>query len=116
MKKIFNLVRMAFPGSFAAALLLTGCVAPKGAEQHRTAPVYDTTEQIKAMLPCKAKVIERAPCCVYLKTADGNGFYLGSPRSEADVGRFLNVLKDGQNYSFPDAFLKYQKNQQGAAP
>src|ERR1700704_6198815 len=53
MNKIFNLVRMAFPGSFAAALLLAGCATPKDTEEHRTAPVYDTAEQIKAMLPCK---------------------------------------------------------------
>jgi hypothetical protein len=116
MKRIFNLVGMAFPGTFAAALLLTGCVAPKDAEHHQTAPVYDTAEQIRAMLPCKARVIERAPCYVYLKTTDGHGIYLGSPGSEAVVGRFLGVLKEGQSYNFPDAFLKYQKTQQGNEP
>ena len=113
MNKIFNLVRMGFPGSVAAALLLAGCATPKHTEQHRTAPVYDTAEQIKTMPACKARVIERAPCYVYLKTVDGKEFYLGSPGRETDVARFLGVLKDGQSYNFPDAFLKYQRNQQG---
>ena len=44
------------------------------------------------MPPCKAVVVQRAPCFVYLRTPDGKGFYIGSPGSKADVGRFL----DGQ--------------------
>jgi len=99
-------------------MLLVGCAAKKNTQQHgRTpGPVYETAEQIKAMPPCHAKVVQRAPCFVYLKTAEGEGFYLGSPGSKADVGRFLGVLEDGQSYDFPEAFLRYYMNQQGTEP
>jgi hypothetical protein len=72
-------------------------------------PVYDTAEAIRAMPRCKGVVVERRPCYVYLKTAGGNEFYIGSPGSKADVGRFLDELKDGRSYKFPGAFLKYEK-------
>lgn len=74
-------------------------------------PVYETGEEIKLMAPCKATVVQRGPCFVYLRAADGKGFYLGSPASKADVSRFLGILKDGQIYTFPDAFLEYQEQQ-----
>jgi hypothetical protein len=116
MKKTLGPTRLPILGILAAAMLLTGCITPKNTEHYRTAPVYDTAVQIKAMPPCKARVVQRAPCHVYLKTSDGNGFYLGGPGSEADVGRFLRVLKDGQRYDFPDAFLKFEENHQATQP
>ena len=118
MKKTLELTRLAFLSTLAAAMLLTGCAAQKDTRQLGKAPgpVYESAEQIKAMPPCKAKVVERGPCYVSLKATDGRRFCLGSPGSKADVGRFLGVLKDGQRYDFPDAFLEYQKNQPGTEP
>jgi len=118
MKKTLELTSLAFLGTLAAAMLLTGCATLKDTQQPGKAPgpIYETAEQIKAMPPCKAQVVQRAPCFVCLKTTDGKGFHLGSPGSKADVGRFLGVLKDGQRYDFPDAFLEYQKNQPGTEP
>jgi hypothetical protein len=72
-------------------------------------PVYDTPEKILAMTRCQATVVQRGPCFVYLKTADGKGFYIGSPGSTAEVGHFFVVLKDGHTYAFPEAFVEYQK-------
>jgi hypothetical protein len=95
-----------------AGIILTGCAAQKEniqAGQAPGGPVYDTTELILDMPPCKAKVVERGPCFVYLRAADGNGFYIGIPAAGAEVVDFLHVLKDGQTYKFPDTFQKYQE-------
>jgi hypothetical protein len=118
MKKTLGLTRMAVLGTLATAILLIGCAAQKDARQPGKAPdpVYETAEQIKAMPPCKARVVQRAPCFVYLKTTDGRGFYIGSPGSKADVGRFLGFLKDGERYNLPEAYLTYEKNRQLAEP
>jgi hypothetical protein len=118
MKKTLHLTGLAFLGTLAAAMLLTGCAAEKATQEHGKAPgpVYETAEEIKAMPPCEAKIVRRSPCSVCLRTAGGKGFYLGSPGSKADVGRFLAALKDGQTYDFPDVFLKYQGNQKGTEP
>ena len=120
MKKTLEATTLSFLGMLAAAMLLTGCAAQKDSEQHTQqlgqAPglVYDTAELIKAMRPCKAKVVQRAPCFVYLSTADGKGFYIGSPAPDPEVASFLDVLKDGRTYKFPEAFLKYQKQRRPA--
>jgi hypothetical protein len=96
----------------AANLLFVSCAAhnhnpplasPPG-------PIYETAEQIKAMPFCRAKVVDRGPCFVSLRTAGGKGFYLGSPNSNPDVTLFLETLKDGKTYVLPDAFLQYQKH------
>ena len=113
MKKTLAFTPRAFLVSLAATMLLVGCVPHKGTKQFDGAPgpVYETAELIKTMPHCKAKVVQRGPCFLYLTTADGKGFYLGSPGSQADVGLFLDTLKDGHRYVFPDAFLQYQKHQ-----
>ena len=118
MMKILSLAKLAFLCIFAVAMLLTGCASQQGTKQPGAAPdsVYETSEQIKAMPPCKARVVHRAPCSVYLETKDGKGLYFGSPGSKADVSRFLGFLKDGQSYDLPGAFLKYQKNLQPTEP
>ncbi len=118
MKKTDELTRLAFLGSLAAAMLLGGCATQQDTPQVGTAPpsVYETAEQIKAMPPCKVTVLERGPCYVFLKAMDGKGFYLGSPASKAEVERFLAVLKDGQQYDFPDTFVEYQERQRRTEP
>lgn len=77
-------------------------------------PVYETVEEIQAMIPCEGVVAQRGPCFVYLSTTGGRGFYVGSPGSNAEVGNFLAVLKDGRAYKFPETFLKYQEQQRQA--
>jgi hypothetical protein len=77
-------------------------------------PVYDTAEQIQTMPACKAVLVERGPCYVRLRTADGNGFFIGSPAACADVVQFLKVLKDGRTYKFPETFQKYQEQRRPA--
>lgn len=103
-----TLTRLVFPITLAAALLCTGCAAQKDTRQLGKAlgPVYETAEQIKAMPRCKARVVERGPCYVHLETADGKGFYLGSPGSNGDVIRFVAVLNEGQYCEFPHALVE----------
>jgi hypothetical protein len=111
MKKALEIARWGLPMAIAAVVWLTGCATHKPGSPLRKeqAPVYDTAEQIQTMPACKAVVVERGPCYVYLGTADGNGFFIGSPAAGADVVRFLEVLKDGRTYKFPDTFQKYQE-------
>jgi hypothetical protein len=108
-KRIFT--GMFFLGVLAAAIWLTGCVARQNTRTlgNPPGPVYETAGEILAMPPCKGVVVERAPCYVCLRTADGKGFYIGSPGSNEEVTRFLQELKDGRTYKFPDVFVKYQK-------
>jgi len=101
----------AFPLGLAAALLLAGCASHQDVHLigNGPGPVYDTAEKIQAMPPCKGKVVERGPCFVYLRTADGSGFYIGSPAIGLEIGHFLHALKDGKRYKFPETFQKYQE-------
>jgi hypothetical protein len=119
MKLRRELAGLAWPVALAAALLLIGCTARKSSYPlaETPGPVYDTAEQVRGMPPCKAVVMQRAPCYLFLRTPDGKGFYLGSPGSDAEVGHFLDVLKDGRTYRFPETFFKYQKQRRdsGAA-
>lgn len=84
----------------------------EGAQESSKAatPIYETAEQIKAMPPCKATVEHTFPCYSLLRTADGKKFCIGSPGAKLEVLHFLDALKDGQIYKFPDVFLDYQKN------
>lgn len=101
-----------------ALYLFVGCAGGAHVEHTETAatPVYETADQIKAMPPCKARVVERAPCYVGLKATDGKKFYVGGPGSKADVTRFLGELREGQSYDFPDAFVSYQSNRPSTSP
>src|SRR5688572_10335915 len=101
-----NFTKVARLGAFAAAIFFAGCAGNKDSQQTEATrdPVYETALQIKGMRPCNARVVERGPCYVHLKSANGKGFYLGSPGSEPEVGRFIAVLKLGPMYRFPDAF------------
>jgi hypothetical protein len=110
--------RVLFLGALTATTLLAGCAAHRGTQEFGSppAPIYEKAEQITAMPPCKAKVVQRAPCSLYLTTPDGNGLYLGSPGSNADVRHFLATLKEGHSYVLPDAFLQYQKRHPASEP
>ena len=116
MKQTFGITNPAFPLVFALAMLLNACAIQKETEQlgKSPGPVYDTAEEIQAMIPCEGVVAQRGPCFVYLSTTGGRGFYVGSPGSNAEVGRFLAVLKDGRAYRFPEAFLEYQEQRRQA--
>ena len=118
MKTPLQLSKSVFPVTLAAALLLSDCVAQKDTHRLGSAlgPVYDTAEGIQAMPPCKDVVVQRAPCFVYLSTTDGKGVFIGSPDSNAEVGRFIDGLKDGRSYKFPDTFLKYHDPLRGRSP
>lgn len=118
MKTTHELTRLALVGTVGVAMLLAGCAAQNDSWQRGRAPgpVYEDAAQIRAMPPCRARVVQRVPCSVYLTTADGRGFYLGSPGSKADVRGFLEILKDGQSYDLPGAFLTYKKKLQRTEP
>jgi hypothetical protein len=92
----------------AAAMFLASCVSDKPANE-TAAPVYEMAQQIEAMPPCKATVVHRYPCYSLLRTTDGKKFCIGSPGATPEVSRFLETLKDGRTYRFPDAFLSYQQ-------
>ena len=81
--------------------------AKKSAETE--SPGYETAEQIKAMPPCKAMIVENGVCVFTFRTSDGKKFYIGSPFAAREVQQFLETLKEGRTYKFPDAFLDHQK-------
>ncbi len=97
--------------SLAAVVWLTGCATLHDRRQAEIAPgpVYDTAEQILAMPACTASVVEQGPCYLQLRTADGNEFFIGSPAAGAEVLQFVQELKEGRSYKFPEAFQKYQR-------
>lgn len=92
-------------------LWLTGCAPqrPIAESEKALALVYDTPEEIQAMPACKAMVVERGPCYVRLKKESGDVFLVGGPGATADVVQFLQVLRDGQAYRFPETFQRYQE-------
>jgi len=94
-----------------AMALLSSCANRMDNQQVGSVPrgVYATAEEIRAMPPCKAVVVLKEPCSVCVKMANGRWFHIGSPGSQPDVGGFLDMLRVGQTYEFPDAFVKYQK-------
>ena len=51
---------------------------------------------------------------VGLSTADGKRIYIGSPGATKEVAAFLPTLKVGQTYTFPDAFLDFQKSRRSS--
>ena len=106
MKKTFT--QLAFPSLLAGTMFFIGCVSEKSANQ-TAVPVYEMAQEIKAMPPCKAKVVHTYPCYSRLRATDGKEFCIGSPGASPEVSRFLETLKDGQTYRFPDAFLAYQQ-------
>src|SRR5262245_22828303 len=116
MKETF--ARMASLSILAVAMWLTSCAGEKPADNATSAAKkstgtviasYETAEQIKAMLPCKATVEEHHSCYSIFRSADGKQFSIGSPAATQEVVQFLETLKEGQNYKFPSTFLDYQK-------
>jgi hypothetical protein len=118
MKKRPEFTRLGLPVALAAVVWLAGCAAQTDSHHlgKATGSVYDTPEQIQAMPPCKAVVVERGPCYVHLRAADGNEFFIGSPAAGTEVVQFLEVLKDGRTYRFPATFQKYQEQRRQARP
>ncbi len=59
MKRTLELPKLAVVCLLMASMLLIGCASQKETQQLRKAlgPVYETAEQIKAMPPCKAKIV-----------------------------------------------------------
>jgi len=108
MKKTY--AGLSFSSLVAAAMILVGCAGDKPANQ-TAVPVYEMAQEIKAMPPCKAKVVHTYPCYSRLRATDGKEFCIGSPGASPEVSRFLETLKDGRTYRFPDAFLAYQQQQ-----
>ncbi len=104
------------PVVFAALVWLIGCAAPQEGPTlgQGPGPVYDTAEQIRSMPACRAVVVERGPCYVRLRSMEGNELYLGSPAAGNDVIEFLQGLKDGRTYRFPEAFRRYEEQRQKA--
>ena len=102
------LAGMRFQSLLAAAMFLAGCASDKSANE-TAAPIYEMAEEIKAMPPCKATVVHRYPCYSLLRATDGKKFCIGSPGATPEVSRFVETLKDGRTYRFPDAFLSYQR-------
>jgi len=85
----------------------TTTTAPKSAETPM--PGVDTARQIRSMPACKATVEEHHSCYSIFRKADGNRFSIGSPAASHEVVKFLETLKTGQTYQFPDVFYKYQQ-------
>jgi hypothetical protein len=117
---VFAQLGLAASLSLATVMLLGGCAGHENAPQYgkALAQVYDTAEEIQAMPVCEAVVVERGPCYVRLRTAEGIGFLIGSPAAGEDVVQFLYVLKDNRTYKFPETFQKYeaQRHRTGYSP
>jgi hypothetical protein len=111
MNKAFLFVLLMLPASLVTLMPLGGCTIHKNATDFNksTDPVYDTAERIRAMPACEAVVVERGPCYIRLRTANGSSFLIGSPAAGKDVVQFLYLLKDGWIYKFPETFQKYEE-------
>ena len=44
----------------------------------------------------------------YIRTANGRRLCIGGPGATREVAGFVEVLREGQTYKFPDAFLEYR--------
>ena len=66
-------------------------------------------DRVETMPPCKANLAMRAPCCAFLRTVDGKVFSIGAPDAPREVALFIGTLEKGYTYTFPDAFLEFQK-------
>ena len=68
-------------------------------------------EQLPVLPPFKAVVEQKQPCAAYLKTSEGRRLCVGGPGATPEVAGFVQVLQEGQTYSFPEAVLEYRKLQ-----
>jgi len=80
-------------------------------DYQKTAPTYDTGEQIKRMPPCEAAVEHIGVRDSRLITVDGKMFFIGSRAATQEVVQFVQTLKVGETYKFPSVFLDYQAKQ-----
>ena len=83
---------------------------------YQAAPHFVTAREITAMAPRTATLVHDWHGSGYFKTSDGKGFFIGDERSGTEVDHFLRTLEEEKTYEFPDAFLKYQKNQPTTKP
>jgi len=97
--------------ALVVAMVLAGCAGPRTDLDRGEDPcaVYETAEEILAMPAGKARVEQSGPCYVYLMNKQGRGFYLGGPGAGAEVWSFLDVLKEGRAYRFPEVFREYRR-------
>ena len=68
-------------------------------------------EELPLLRPFKAVVEQKQPCAAYLKTAEGRRLCIGGPGATPEVAGFIQVLQEGQTYSFPETFQEYRKGQ-----
>jgi hypothetical protein len=69
--------------------------------------------ELPLLKPFKAIVEQMQPCAAYIKTSDGRRLCIGGPGATKDVAGFVGTLQEGQTYTFPKAFLEYQKRESG---
>jgi len=71
--------------------------------------------QVDEIPPCRASVVLELPCAVVLRTTTGDLFNIGAPDVTAEVGAFISSLRQGETYTFPEAFAQFQKRK-GQSP
>lgn len=76
---------------------------------------YDTARRIEEMPACKGRVLELFHGCARIMTADGVKFWIGSPAATSDVVRFVETLREGQEYQFPGKFTDWQRGEAQAS-
>jgi hypothetical protein len=81
------------------------------ASAHAEEPAkFTTAEQITAMVPRAGTLTKRSDFSATFKMEDGREFILGDQVGAQEVWHYVNTLKEGQTYKFPDAFLLYRKS------
>ncbi|MHC1767371.1 MAG: hypothetical protein AB9869_24355 [Verrucomicrobiia bacterium] len=86
------------------------CFQRQASEESYT---FVTDEELPRLPPFRGVVEQKQPCAAYIKTADGRRLCIGGPGATKDVAGFVAMLKEGQTYQLPKAFLEYQKRESG---
>lgn len=100
--------------SIASAMvlgLLAGCTSsdPLGGRDHLNCR---SASELESLPTLRATVEKIQPCGVILKTDDGKSLSLAGPLGgEPAVERFMRTLERGRTYTFPSAFLEFQKRE-----
>lgn len=96
--------------AFAMVLgLLAGCATrdPFGGQDHLNCR---RVAELEALPTLQATVEQIQSCGVILKTEDGKSLTLAGPLGgDPIIKRFMKTLENGRTYTFPDAFLEFQK-------
>ena len=64
-----------------------------------------------ALPACNGRIVAKSPCCIFIETTDGKRFSIGGPGATRAVSLFINTLRVGETYRFPDAWREYLKKQ-----